>query len=167
MLGSAGGGSFLFLSLCCRVSMPFHGEHIGHRSGTPAICFPAHTGKSQLETPRWRPPCLQVNMAVTTLGPAWCREGHVRGSRAGTHPSPAPHSAASNHPLATGHPCHQNLGFPGGSVMNNLPYQCGRCGSDHWVGEGNGNSLQYSCLENPMDRGAWLATVHGVPNSWT
>ena len=30
------------------------------------------------------------------------------------------------------------------------------------LGEGNGNSLQYSCLENPMDRGAWQATVHGV-----
>ena len=29
-------------------------------------------------------------------------------------------------------------------------------------GEGNGNPLQYSCLENPMDRGAWRATVHGV-----
>ena len=29
-------------------------------------------------------------------------------------------------------------------------------------GEGNGNTLQYSCLENPMDRGAWRATVHGV-----
>ena len=30
-------------------------------------------------------------------------------------------------------------------------------------GEGNGNVLQYSCLENPMDRGAWWATIHGVP----
>ena len=30
------------------------------------------------------------------------------------------------------------------------------------TGEGNGNQLQYSCLENPMDRGAWQATVHGV-----
>ena len=30
------------------------------------------------------------------------------------------------------------------------------------LGEGNGNPLQYSCLENPMDRGAWWATVHGV-----
>ena len=30
------------------------------------------------------------------------------------------------------------------------------------VGEGNGNPLQYSCLENPMDRGAWWATIHGV-----
>ena len=34
-------------------------------------------------------------------------------------------------------------------------------------GEGNGNSLQYSCLENLMDGGAWQATVHGVTKSWT
>ena len=34
-------------------------------------------------------------------------------------------------------------------------------------GEGNGNPLQYSCLENPMDRGAWQAMVHRVTNSWT
>ena len=34
-------------------------------------------------------------------------------------------------------------------------------------GERNGNPLQYSCLENPMDRGAWWATVHGVPKSRT
>ena len=34
-------------------------------------------------------------------------------------------------------------------------------------GEGNGNSLQYFCLENPMDRGAWWATVHGVAKSRT
>ena len=35
------------------------------------------------------------------------------------------------------------------------------------VGEGNGNPLQYSCLENPVDGGAWWATVHGVAKSWT
>ena len=35
------------------------------------------------------------------------------------------------------------------------------------VGEGNGNPLQYSCLENPVDRGAWWATVHGVAKSQT
>ena len=35
------------------------------------------------------------------------------------------------------------------------------------AGEGNGNPLQYSCLENPMDRGAWWAAVHGVSKSWT
>ena len=34
-------------------------------------------------------------------------------------------------------------------------------------GEGHGNPLQYSWLENPMDRGAWWATVHGVAKSWT
>ena len=34
-------------------------------------------------------------------------------------------------------------------------------------GEGHGNPLQYSCLENPMDRGAWQATVHGVPQGQT
>ena len=33
--------------------------------------------------------------------------------------------------------------------------------------EGNGNPLQYSCLENSMDRGAWWATVHGITESWT
>ena len=35
------------------------------------------------------------------------------------------------------------------------------------TGGGNGNPLQYSCLENPMDRGAWRATVRGVAKSWT
>ena len=35
------------------------------------------------------------------------------------------------------------------------------------TGEGNGNPLEYSCLENPMDRGAWWATVHGFAKSWT
>ena len=49
--------------------------------------------------------------------------------------------------------------------------QCGRPGFDPWVGrssgEGNGNPLQYSCLENPTDRGALWATVHGVAKSQT
>ena len=36
-----------------------------------------------------------------------------------------------------------------------------------FFGEGNGTPLQYSCLENPMDGGAWWATVHGVAKSWT
>ena len=35
------------------------------------------------------------------------------------------------------------------------------------IGEGNGTPLQYSCLENPMDGGAWYATVHGITKSWT
>ena len=53
-------------------------------------------------------------------------------------------------------------------------YQCRRrkrCAFNPWVGKipggGHGNSLQYSCLENPMDRGAWQATVHRVAKSQT
>ena len=40
-------------------------------------------------------------------------------------------------------------------------------GLGRYPGGGHGNSLQYSCLENPMDRGAWQATVHRVAKSWT
>ena len=40
-------------------------------------------------------------------------------------------------------------------------------GSERSPGEGNGNTLQYSCLENPMDGGAWQATVHGVAKNQT
>ena len=39
-------------------------------------------------------------------------------------------------------------------------------GLERFPGEGTGYSLQYSCLENPMDRGAWQASVHGVTKSW-
>ena len=57
-------------------------------------------------------------------------------------------------------------GFPGGSVVNNLPANAGDAGSNpgsgRSPGEGNGTPLQYSCLENAMDRGAWQATVCGV-----
>ena len=62
------------------------------------------------------------------------------------------------------------MGFPGGSVgkesacnaedLSSIP------GLGKFLGERNGNPLQYSCLENPMDRGAWRATVHGVIKSW-
>ena len=55
-------------------------------------------------------------------------------------------------------------GFPGGSVIKNLPASVGDNssipGSERSPGERNANPLQYSCLENPMDRGAWGATVH-------
>ena len=54
--------------------------------------------------------------------------------------------------------------FPGGSVVKNPPANSGDAGSVPGLGkspgEGNGNPLQYSCLENPMNRGAWWATVH-------
>jgi len=40
-------------------------------------------------------------------------------------------------------------------------------GSTPGSGGGHGNPFRYSCLENPIDRGAWWATVHGVTKSWT
>ena len=57
-----------------------------------------------------------------------------------------------------------NQGFPAGSYSQRICLQCGRSEFDPgWgrsLGEGHGNPLQYSCLKNPMDRGAWWATVH-------
>ena len=61
--------------------------------------------------------------------------------------------------------------FPGGSDSKASAYNAGDPasipGSGRSPGEGNGSPLQYSCLENPMNEGAWLATVHGVAKSWT
>ena len=54
-------------------------------------------------------------------------------------------------------------------MVKSLPANAGHTGDMSWIpglerspGEGNDNPLQYSCLGNPMDRGAWQATVHGV-----
>ena len=65
-------------------------------------------------------------------------------------------------------------GFPGGAVIKNPPANVGDAkdmgsipGSGTSPGGGNGNPPQYSCLGNPIDRGAWQATVHGVAKSWT
>ena len=64
-----------------------------------------------------------------------------------------------------------NVGFPGSSMVKNPSANAGDVslipGSGRSPGGGNGNPLQYSCLENPMDRGAWWATVHGVGKSQT
>ena len=63
------------------------------------------------------------------------------------------------------------LGLPGGSVVKNLLANAGDVDSIPGLwwssGEGNGNPLQCSCLENPRDRGAWQVTVHGVSKSLT
>ena len=63
-------------------------------------------------------------------------------------------------------PSRYQLGFPGGSDGKESACNAGDQGSiSGWKrspGEGNGYPLQYSCLENPMDRGDWRATVHGV-----
>ena len=61
------------------------------------------------------------------------------------------------------------MGFPGGSVVNNLSANAGDTedaglipGSGRSPEGGNGNPLQYSGLQNPMDRGAWCTTVRGI-----
>ena len=58
------------------------------------------------------------------------------------------------------------MGFPGGLAVKNPSVNAGDPGSISGLGrssgEGHGNPLQHSCLENPMDRGAWQASVHGV-----
>ena len=63
------------------------------------------------------------------------------------------------------------MGFSGGSQVNNLPANAGDIcsipGLGRSPGEGNGNALQYSCLEDPMDKGAWQASAHGVTKSET
>ena len=89
---------------------------------------------------------------------------HSRDRRADTHPACGPR---------TGHHF-----FPRASqvalVVKNLPANAGDArdvgsipDSERSPGVGNGNPLQYSCLENPMDGGAWRATVHGVAKSRT
>ena len=65
----------------------------------------------------------------------------------------------------------RNWGFPGGSVVKNPPASAGNVDSIPGLGRsprvGNGSPLQYSHLENPMDRGSWWATVHGIAKSLT
>ena len=65
----------------------------------------------------------------------------------------------------------RELDFSGGSDGKESACNAGDpsliLGSGRSLGEGNGNPLQYSCLENPMDSGAWWAAVHGVTKSWT
>ena len=63
------------------------------------------------------------------------------------------------------------VGFPHGSVSKESASDVENPGSIPGLGrspeEGNGNPLQYSCLENPLDRGAWWATVHRIAKSQT
>ena len=67
----------------------------------------------------------------------------------------------------------RNSGFQGGSVVKNQPAKAADAGEESFIpglwrsGGGHGNPLQYSCLENSMDRGTWQATVHGVTKNQT
>ena len=67
--------------------------------------------------------------------------------------------------------CIKQQGFPGGSEVKASACNAGDPGLipelGRSPGKGNGNPLQYSCLENPMEGGAWQATIHGVAKSQT
>ena len=72
------------------------------------------------------------------------------------------------------HHLYQLKGFPGSLVIKNTPANAGDIrdvglifGSGRFPGGGRGNPLQYSCLEDSTDRGAWRATVHEVTKGWT
>ena len=104
------------------------------------------------------------------MGLAWCLQIILIPSKADVSPTP----------ITVGFPeqvdrfslCHGPLGFPVGSMVKDLPAIAGIpgdsvSGSGRSPGEGNVNPLQYSCLGNPMDGGAWRATVHGVMKRWT
>ena len=84
------------------------------------------------------------------------------------HPSSPPRTASDSCPLVT-FPGGQD--FPDGSESKASAYNAGDLssipGSGRSPGERNGNPLQYYCLENPMDGGAWRAVVHGVAESDT
>ena len=71
-------------------------------------------------------------------------------------------------------PQSREKGFPGGTMVKNPRVNAGDTGDlgsvpgwGRFLGEGNGSPLQCSCLESPMDRGAWRAAVHGVTESDT
>ena len=73
-------------------------------------------------------------------------------------------------PLEKGQASHSIFsGFPGGPSGKESPCNVGDLASNPesgtFPGEGNGNPFQYSCLENPMDRGTWWAAVHGIEKS--
>ena len=73
--------------------------------------------------------------------------------------------------LASGGEAFNPGDLPGGSDGKESAYNVGDPGAIPGSGrsptEGNGNPLKYSCLENPMDRGTWWATIRGVAKSWT
>ena len=68
----------------------------------------------------------------------------------------------------------EKMGFPGSTVVSNPTTDAGDArvmgsipGTEKKPGGGTGSPFTYSCLGNPMDRGAWHATVHGVAKNWT
>ena len=85
--------------------------------------------------------------------------------------SESEHTQGCQSPAALSRLVSISRGFPGGSAVQNPPANARDTGSVSGSGrspeEGNGNPLQYSCLGNHMDRGAWQLTVYGVAKNRT
>ena len=107
-------------------------------------------------------------MASHCVSPVILLQGHLSLDLGSSLNSGGPHHEALNYIF---NDSFQIRLHSGGSDGNASAYDAGDPGSIPWLGrspgEGNGNPLQYSCLENPMDRGAWRATGHGVAKSQT
>ena len=128
-------------------------------NSAPAICSaprrvqnPASNGSSTV--PTWEETC-HLSPGLLRLA-SW----------------PLPEEDGENRNQITPFPCSKpSLGCPGGSDGKESACSAGHLGltsgSGRSPGEGNGYPLQYSCLENPMGREAWWATVHGVAKSQT
>ena len=110
--------------------------------------------------PHWIQGPLHSRMTPSALIFSWClhwlssKYGHIH----------------KYHSLDGDHSVHHRASQVG-QWLKNLPANGGDTGStlgwERSSGEGNGNPLQYSCLENPMDRGAWCSVVHGMAKNWT
>ena len=120
-------------------------------------------------------PCSYVNPDQIRLfcTPSWVRPFFYHSFTLTLDPAEHYWVCSSHCSLFGGDSC-TSLGFPGGTRGKELPTNAGNVGDSGLVpgwgrspGGGQGNPLQCSCLENPMDRGAWWATVHGVAKSWT
>ena len=137
---------------------------------------PADHQQRQLPTRNVTAECRHGSLTVTAFCDSslwlthWVFSAAQSSLKAWTCPSmipfPEPHFPMSSHSWIT---CNFYHGFPGDSDGKESACNVGDRGSIPGLGrspgEGNSYPLQYSCLENPMDRGSWRATVHGVAKS--
>ena len=110
---------------------------------------------------------LEKKMATHSSVLAWRIPGT---EEPGGLPSVGSHRVGHNWSDLAAAAAHYLVGYPGGAVIKNLSANAEdnglSLGPGRYPGEGNSNPLQYSCLGNPVDRGAWLATAQGVAKSW-
>ena len=135
-----------------------------------------HTGLSKPCSSPTPDPCAQAWPPSGSFSPS-IQAPKPAGSRSGFSASSPPQSlhcppAPANHQVWLFDPFHSShMGFPQSSVSKESACNAGDPGSiprlGRSPGEGKGNPLQHSCLENPMDRGAWRATAHRMANSQT